>query len=113
VTTDQSPSPAASAAARDLLVLFRRLRGRIRQLAAGDLTPSQASVLARLTRMPHLSVRHGRGRRDGSRFDFRLLAPMIVGTTANPINSSIIAVSLVPIGRAFGAPTAQTAWLRT
>src|SRR5262245_51210293 len=53
VTTDQdpqSPSPAASAAARDLIVLFRRLRGRIRQLTAGDLTPSQASVLARLNR---------------------------------------------------------------
>jgi MFS family permease len=29
----------------------------------------------------------------------------------NPINSSIIAVSLVPIGVAFGAPPSQTAWL--
>ena len=45
------------------------------------------------------------------RFDRRLLAPMIMGSILNPINSSIIAVSLVPIGAAFGAPPSQTAWL--
>lgn len=45
------------------------------------------------------------------RFDRRLIGPMILGSILNPINSSIIAVSLVPIGRAFGAPTSQTAWL--
>ncbi|MFB9238182.1 MFS transporter [Plantactinospora siamensis] len=45
------------------------------------------------------------------RFDTRLIAPMILGAILNPINSSIIAVSLVPIGAAFGAPAAQTAWL--
>jgi MFS family permease len=44
-------------------------------------------------------------------FDRRLIAPMILGAILNPINSSIIAVSLVPIGAAFGAPAAQTAWL--
>ena len=44
-------------------------------------------------------------------FDRRLLAPMMLGSILNPINSSIIAVSLVPIGAAFGAPPAQTAWL--
>jgi MFS family permease len=44
-------------------------------------------------------------------FDRRLLAPMILGTVLNPVNSSIIAVALVPIGAAFGAPPAQTAWL--
>jgi len=44
-------------------------------------------------------------------FDRRLLAPMILGAILNPINSSIIAVSLVPIGAAFGAPPSQTAWL--
>ncbi|MGH3493824.1 MAG: MFS transporter, partial [Sciscionella sp.] len=47
--------------------------------------------------------------RDG--FDRRLLAPMILGSVLNPVNSSIIAVSLVPIGVAFGAPPAATAWL--
>lgn len=44
-------------------------------------------------------------------FDRKLIVPMIVGAIFNPINSSIIAVSLVPIGRAFGAPVSQTAWL--
>lgn len=36
---------------------------------------------------------------------------MILGAVLNPVNSSIIAVSLVPIGVAFGAPPSQTAWL--
>lgn len=44
-------------------------------------------------------------------FDRRLIVPMIVGAIFNPINSSIIAVSLVPIGHAFGAPVSQTVWL--
>ncbi|MFB8206522.1 MFS transporter [Streptomyces sp. NPDC056010] len=44
-------------------------------------------------------------------FDRRLLAPMMTGAALNPVNSSIISVSLVPIGAAFGAPPAQTAWL--
>ncbi|MBF6332156.1 MFS transporter [Nocardia transvalensis] len=45
------------------------------------------------------------------RFDRRLIAPMILGSILNPVNSSIIAVSLVPIGVAFGAPPSETAWL--
>ncbi|MEU5026859.1 MFS transporter [Streptomyces milbemycinicus] len=36
---------------------------------------------------------------------------MILGSVLNPINSTIIAVALVPIGVALGAPPAQTAWL--
>jgi MFS family permease len=36
---------------------------------------------------------------------------MIIGSILNPVNSTIIAVALVPIGRAFGAPPSQTAWL--
>ncbi|MFD7919972.1 MFS transporter [Streptomyces sp. NPDC059740] len=44
-------------------------------------------------------------------FDRRLLAPMMLGSALNPINSSIISVSLVPIGAAFGAPPSETAWL--
>ncbi len=46
-----------------------------------------------------------------ARFDRRLLAPMILGAILNPINSSILAVALVPIAQAFGAPASQTAWL--
>lgn len=44
-------------------------------------------------------------------FDRRLLPPMMLGSVLNPINSTIIAVTLVPIGIALGAPPAQTAWL--
>lgn len=44
-------------------------------------------------------------------FDRRLIAPMMLGATLNPVNTSMIAVSLVPIGLAFGAPPAETAWL--
>ena len=36
---------------------------------------------------------------------------MVLGSVLNPVNSSIIAVSLVPIGRALGAAPSQTAWL--
>ncbi|HVX47659.1 MAG TPA: MFS transporter [Mycobacteriales bacterium] len=52
-----------------------------------------------------------RSHSDSTGFNRKLIAPMIVGALLNPVNSSIIAVSLVPIGRAFGAPSAQTAWL--
>ncbi|WP_433043957.1 MFS transporter [Dactylosporangium sp. CS-033363] len=44
-------------------------------------------------------------------FDRRLIAPMVLGSILNPINSSIVAVALIPIGAAFGAPPSQTAWL--
>jgi len=44
-------------------------------------------------------------------FDRRLIAPMVLGAVLNPVNSSMIAVALVPIGVAFGAPPSETAWL--
>jgi MFS family permease len=44
-------------------------------------------------------------------FDRRLIAPMVLGAILNPVNSSMIAVALVPIGVAFHAQPAQTAWL--
>jgi predicted MFS family arabinose efflux permease len=44
-------------------------------------------------------------------FDRRLIPPMLFGSVLNPVNSSMIAVALVPIGVAFGAPPAETAWL--
>ncbi|WP_312635271.1 MFS transporter [Streptomyces noursei] len=40
-----------------------------------------------------------------------MIAPMILGSILNPINSSMLAVALIPIGQAFGAPPSQTAWL--
>ncbi|MET8246475.1 MFS transporter [Streptomyces sp. NPDC005202] len=65
--------------------------------------------------MPRLT-RTGRGDRRTARpapagFDRRLIAPMVLGSVLNPVNSSMIAVALVPIGAAFGAPPAQTVWL--
>lgn len=62
------------------------------------------TILARIRRP-------GRGGPDAEGFDRRLIAPMLLGSVLNPVNSSIIAVSLVPIGVAFGAPPARTAWL--
>jgi MFS family permease len=47
----------------------------------------------------------------GSGFDRRLIAPMVLGAILNPINSSMIAVALVPIGVAFHALPGETAWL--
>ncbi|MCY1140087.1 MFS transporter [Actinoplanes sp. Pm04-4] len=44
-------------------------------------------------------------------FDRKLIAPMVLGSILNPINSSMIAVALVPIGVALHAQPAQTAWL--
>ena len=52
-----------------------------------------------------------RGRTAAAGFDRRLLPPMMLGSILNPINSTIIAVSLIPIGDALGAPPSQTAWL--
>ena len=50
---------------------------------------------------------------DPARFDRRLIAPMVVGSILNPINSSMLAVALVPIGAAFGVAPSRTAWLIT
>lgn len=46
-------------------------------------------------------------------FDRRLVLPMILGAILNPINSTMLAVALVPIGIAFGAPASETSWLIT
>jgi MFS family permease len=46
-------------------------------------------------------------------FDRKLIAPMMLGSILNPINSSMLAVALIPIGAAFGIPPSQTAWLVT
>ncbi|CAI9394143.1 MULTISPECIES: MFS transporter [Bacillaceae] len=48
---------------------------------------------------------------DKSYFNQKLIAPMILGSILNPINSSIISVTLIPIGKAFGVSPSQTAWL--
>ena len=45
------------------------------------------------------------------RFDRRLVAPMVLGSVLNPVNSSMLAVALVPIGLALDAPPSETIWL--
>jgi MFS family permease len=44
-------------------------------------------------------------------FNRKLIAPLVSGAVLNPINSTIMAVALVPVGVAFGEPPAATAWL--
>jgi MFS family permease len=44
-------------------------------------------------------------------FGSKFVAPLFVGTMLNPINSTMIATALVPIGRSFTAGAAETAWL--
>ncbi|WP_419993909.1 MFS transporter [Streptomyces boninensis] len=50
-------------------------------------------------------------RREAPGFNRKLIPPMILGSILNPINSSMLAVALIPIGRAFDAPPSQTIWL--
>ncbi|MDO0924507.1 MFS transporter [Streptomyces sp. TG1A-8] len=62
--------------------------------------------------IPRPTGRTARGARPSpAGFDRRLIAPMALGSVLNPVNSSMIAVALVPIGIAFGAPPAETVWL--
>ena len=61
--------------------------------------------------IPKLTQARGATRPAPTGFDRRLIAPMVLGSVLNPINSSMIAVALVPIGIAFGAPPSQTVWL--
>lgn len=56
-------------------------------------------------------LRPGRDSGGADSFNRKLLAPMMLGSVLNPVNSSIISVSLIPIGVAFGAPPSQTTWL--
>jgi len=57
-------------------------------------------------------VRLRRGPRpEGTGFGRRFVAAASFGSVLNPVNSSIIAVALVSIGRAFGVGASATAWL--
>lgn len=46
-----------------------------------------------------------------TQFDYRLIAPLALGSTLNPINSTMIATALVPIAKDFQASVAETGWL--
>lgn len=41
----------------------------------------------------------------------KLAIPLVLGSMLNPVNSSMLAVALIPIGVAFGASPATTVWL--
>jgi MFS family permease len=65
---------------------------------------------------PASAVKRGiarlRGRPDSDDgFNRKLIAPLVAGAVLNPINSTVVAVALVPIGVAFGEPPSATAWL--
>ncbi|MGW1377044.1 MFS transporter [Streptomyces sp. NPDC002446] len=47
----------------------------------------------------------------GRAFGARLMTPLLLGSLLNPVNSTMIATSLVAIGRDFGVGAADTAWL--
>lgn len=49
--------------------------------------------------------------RERTGFGPRFVAPVVVGSMLNPINSTMISTALVPIGRTFSAGAAATAWL--
>ena len=44
-------------------------------------------------------------------FGWRFVAPLFVGGMLNPINSTMIAVALIPIGHSYRVGLASTAWL--
>jgi MFS family permease len=44
-------------------------------------------------------------------FGFRFVAPLALGSTLNPINSTMIATALVPIANSFHASVADAGWL--
>nr|WP_042183500.1 MFS transporter [Kibdelosporangium sp. MJ126-NF4]CEL15559.1 drug resistance transporter, EmrB/QacA family protein, putative [Kibdelosporangium sp. MJ126-NF4]CTQ98224.1 drug resistance transporter, EmrB/QacA family protein, putative [Kibdelosporangium sp. MJ126-NF4] len=46
-------------------------------------------------------------------FGARFLTPLVIGTLLNAVNSSMIAVTLVPIGRDLGVGATHTVWLVT
>jgi predicted MFS family arabinose efflux permease len=44
-------------------------------------------------------------------FGPRFVAPLLLGSTLNPVNSTMMATALVPIGNAYGVGPERTAWL--
>ncbi|MEV5494106.1 MFS transporter [Nonomuraea fuscirosea] len=90
----------------------RSASGPDRQGASG--TPHRRALGTARQGIGRVAGRMRRGRPpDAGGFDRKLVAPMILGSILNPVNSSMLAVALIPIGAAFEAPPAETAWLVT
>ncbi|MFI9723021.1 MFS transporter [Streptomyces sp. NPDC052396] len=47
----------------------------------------------------------------GDGFGARFVAPVVIGSMLNPVNSTMISTALVPIGRSFQAGASATVWL--
>lgn len=56
--------------------------------------------------MPREAARGG-----SSPFGFKFIAPLALGSTLNPINSTMLSTALVPIAASLHASVAQTGWL--
>jgi nicotinamidase-related amidase/predicted MFS family arabinose efflux permease len=65
----------------------------------GAITPSPTSAEG---------AESGRGR---SPFGFTFIAPLVLGSVLNPINSTMLATALVPIAESLGTGIAETGWL--
>jgi MFS family permease len=50
-------------------------------------------------------------RGSGSPFGFTFIAPLVLGSVLNPINSTMLATALVPIAESLGSDIAATGWL--
>ena len=50
-------------------------------------------------------------KRSRSPFGFTFIAPLVLGSTLNPINSTMLATALVPIAESLGTDIAETGWL--
>ena len=50
-------------------------------------------------------------RRGRSPFGFTFIAPLALGATLNPINSTMLSTALVPIAESLHADIAETGWL--
>jgi MFS family permease len=50
-------------------------------------------------------------RSSGSPFGFTFIAPLVLGSVLNPINSTMLATALVPIEESLGSDIAATGWL--
>jgi hypothetical protein len=49
--------------------------------------------------------------REPKPFGFRFVAPLALGATLNPINSTMLAVAIVPIADSLHVGVAQAGWL--
>jgi MFS family permease len=50
-------------------------------------------------------------KRSRSPFGFTFIAPLVLGSVLNPINSTMLATALVPIAESLGTGVAETGWL--